>query len=222
MRPTHIDIEAQPVTTAPAAQLDDKKSPPSPTSPDGAVRFRQPGRSNTAKTYKPERLGGDWQPGQEPGIDVSAPSDGSLGPHSLAGLHEQCDITVVDFSQEDMRMYNYDNGSLSRFLDSPRPDWVQCRWISVNGLSWDVIKMLGKHKHLHRLAIEDMMNSSNRTKADWYSDHTYMVLPLQKLIHLHSPIHSDSDCSETEDAPQRPKKGKLLAFWKRNNRSQKA
>ncbi len=74
-----------------------------------------------------------------------------------------------------------------------------CRWISVNGLSWDVIKLLGNHKNLHRLAIEDLTNQKNRTKADWYSDHTYMVLPLQKLIHIHSDEDCESDCSEWED-----------------------
>ena len=216
IRPSHIDLEAQPVTVALPAHLDDKKSPQSPTSPDGSIRFRRPGRSNTAKTYNPGRLGGDWRPGQEPGIDVSAPPEGGLGQHSLAELHEQCDITVVDFSQEDMRMYHYQNDSLNQFLETPRPDWVQCRWISVNGLSWDVIQMLGKYKHLHRLAIEDMMSLKNRTKADWYSDHTYIVLPLQKLIHLHSQSDCESDCSEWEDAPHKPKKKKKRLFRKRN------
>lgn len=218
-RPTHIDLEAQPVGAAPTAQLDEKKSPQSPTSPDGSIRFRRPGRSNTAKTYNPERLGGSWRPGQEPGIDVSAPPEGAFGRQSLAALHAQCDITVVDFSQEDMRMYHYDNDSLCHFLDKPRPDWAPCRWINVNGLSWDVIQMLGKYKHLHRLAIEDMLNSRNRTKADWYSDHTYMVLPLQKLIHLHSQSDCDSDCSDWEDAPHKPQKKKKRSFWKRHRSS---
>lgn len=52
---------------------------------------------------------------------------------------------------------------------------------------------------MHRLAIEDLLNPKNRTKADWYSDHTYMVLPLQKLIHFHSDEHCDSDCEEWDD-----------------------
>ena len=221
IRPSNTDLEGQPETTAPVAHLDDQKSTKSPTSPDGSIRFRRPGRSNTAKTYNPGRLGGNWRPGQEPGIDVSAPHQGGPGRHSLAELHEQCDITVVDFSQEDMRMYHYDNDSLDQFLNSPRPDWVECRWISINGLSWDVIKMLGNYKHLHRLSIEDLMSPRNRTKADWYSDHTYMVLPLQKLIHLHSDSDCESDCSEWEDVPHKPKKRKKHPFWKRHKKSEK-
>lgn len=75
-------------------------------------------------------------------------------------------------------LHRLGNKSLEAFLEDPRPDWATCRWINVNGLSWDVIKMMGNDKGLHRLAIEDMMNPKNRTKADWYSDHTYSKPPI--------------------------------------------
>lgn len=80
---------------------------------------------------------------------------------------------VVDFSMDYIQLHRLSNKSLERFLQDQRPDWATCRWINVNGLSWDVIKLIGNDKGLHRLAIEDMMNTKNRTKADWYSDHTY-------------------------------------------------
>ena len=103
------------------------------------------------------------------------------------------------------------------FMDTPRPDWAVCRWINVNGLSWDVIKLLGNDKRLHRLAIEDLLNPKNRTKVDWYSDHTYIVLPLQKLIHFHSDTHCDSDCEEWDSddgltRKKKQKKGPLSSF----------
>lgn len=206
VKPTHHDIEAQ-FPMSPVTRSENKPRPNSPTE----SLFRRPMRSNTAKTYRPHQRGQDWRPGQEPGIDTSAPHGGH--PQSTAAeLHEQCDITVVDFSQEDMRMQCLDNRTLAPFLDIPRPDWVECRWISVNGLSWDVIKLLGNYKNLHRLAIEDLMNSRNRTKADWYSDHTYIVLPLQKLIHIHLDPDGDSVCSDwddkswPDDPPKKPKK----------------
>ena len=44
---------------------------------------------------------------------------------------------------------------------------------SVNGLSWDVIRMLGAKQKLHSLAIEDLVHTSNRTKADWYPEHVF-------------------------------------------------
>lgn len=82
-------------------------------------------------------------------------------------LSAPCDITVVDFSEDRLSIQKLDNETLNGFLNRPRPDWVKCRWINVNGLSWDVIQSLGQHKKLHRLAIEDMMNVKNRTKVEW-------------------------------------------------------
>lgn len=63
----------------------------------------------------------------------------------------------------------FNNDTLEPFLKDPQPKWVKCRWINVNGLSWDVIQVLGRHKNLHKLAIEDIMNTRNRTKAEWYA-----------------------------------------------------
>lgn len=80
---------------------------------------------------------------------------------------------IVDLSVDLIQLHRLTNKSLNSFLEEPRPDWAACRWINVNGLSWDVIKCLGNDKGLHGLAIEDMMNTRNRTKADWYSDHTF-------------------------------------------------
>lgn len=216
MRPSHIDLEAQSPKSPIQSQ---EKGYKQPISPIESVRFRRPNRSNTAKTYKPEIRGQDWHPGQEPGIDTSA-----THPHpSLApNLHAQCDITVVDFSVDDIRLSHLDNETLPDFMDKPRPDWAACRWINVNGLSWDVIKLLGNDKHLHRLAVEDLINPRNRTKADWYSDHTYIVLPLQKLIHFHSDTHCDSECEEwgSDDGMTRKrkqKKGLFSSFRRKKN-----
>ena len=137
-------------------------------------------------------------------------------------LYTQCEITVVDFSQDDIRLQNLDNETLPDFMDIPRPDWAVCRWINVNGLSWDVIKLLGNDKRLHRLAIEDLLNPKNRTKADWYSGHTYIVLPLQKLIHFHSDSDCDSDCDQWDSddgltRERKQKKGLLSSFRGREN-----
>lgn len=155
-------------------------------------------RSNTARSYNPEGFAQDvnWQPGTEPGIDPTKP----LPPYSSewasnvpGDLQRECEITVVDFSQHEMRQYELENDTLEQFLAQEREPWVQCRWINVNGLSWDVIKTLGNHKRLHRLAIEDVVHTTNRTKADWYSDHAFVVLTLQKLVKL------QEEKSEAED-----------------------
>jgi len=105
-----------------------------------------------------------WTPGAEPGVDPSKPDGGHA---SMPTLSAPSSITVVDFSQTEMTTRHLDNSNIAAFLKEPPPDWMKCRWINVNGLSWDVIQALGQHKKLHTLAIEDLMNTRNRTKADW-------------------------------------------------------
>jgi hypothetical protein len=106
-----------------------------------------------------------WKPGLEPGLDPVRSNNGSLG--SL--LDAKCNITVVDYSEDRIETKYLDNGTLPQWIESDRQgaDWVKCRWINVDGLSWDVIQALGRYKNLHKLAIEDLVNTENRTKADW-------------------------------------------------------
>lgn len=129
---------------------------------------RRRNRANTFKTIKEfdfdDFAEPGWHPGAEPGVDTSKPNHGHV-----MGLHAECQVTVVDFSQDDIATHELDNKQLAKFLDKPKPDWVKCRWINVNGLSWDVIQALGNYKNLHRLAVEDVMNTRNRTKVDWYA-----------------------------------------------------
>ncbi|KAH8899152.1 hypothetical protein GQ53DRAFT_677983 [Thozetella sp. PMI_491] len=114
-------------------------------------------------------------------------------------LSARCEITVVDFSREDLSIQHLDNDTLTPFLRREKPEWAKCRWINVNGLSWDVIQVLGQHKKLHKLAIEDIMNTRNRTKAEWFPTHAFMVLTLQKLVH--TVDDDDSECdSDNEDS----------------------
>jgi hypothetical protein len=134
--------------------------------PEPFLRRRQTragtNRSSTTVDFSPWRP--NWRPGQEPGLDPSKPNGGRP---QTPTLHEECQITVVDFSEDDIALHDLDNAKLIQFLDKKQAEWIKCRWINVNGLSWDVIQALGNHKKLHRLAIEDLINTNNRTKADW-------------------------------------------------------
>ncbi|KAL8800472.1 MAG: hypothetical protein Q9200_007232 [Gallowayella weberi] len=161
IRPTHIDLESQ----SPHVQYDGSPILKLPSSPAESIK-RRIHRSSTAKTYQPERRGRVWEPGQEPGIDPTQSHEGNEPSAAVPHLFEECEIKIVDFSIDSIQMHRMDNKSLGDFLETPRPEWAACRWINVNGLSWDVIKLLGNDKGLHRLAIEDMMNTKNRTKAD--------------------------------------------------------
>ena len=169
--PASTDLEAQrPISAA---------SSPGPPSPGGSSvdqTLRRPKRSRTAQVYQPQARGRSWTPGQEPGIDPNHPTSAQLA------LQARCEITVVEFSQDDIKLEHLNNDTLESFLHTPRNEEFTCRWINVNGISWDVISAIGKAKSFHRLAIEDMMNRKNRTKADWYSDHTYSGHRLPDLI----------------------------------------
>lgn len=179
--PAHLSVDTQlddqrrrgrsaTQTTATAAAPEELLSPDR-SSIDTTLR-RRITRSHTVKKYdeykSPTRP--HWEePGAEPGVDTQNDTD-ALKYHQL---HTLCGITVVDFSDERVECHELDNDSLEAFLQVPKEDWVACRWINVNGLSWDVIRMLGNHKQLHRLAIEDLMSDRGRTKVDWYSDQAF-------------------------------------------------
>ncbi|KAH3963122.1 hypothetical protein HBI75_206890 [Parastagonospora nodorum] len=204
--PAHLSVDTQlddqrrrgrsaTQTTATAAAPEELLSPDR-SSIDTTLR-RRITRSHTVKKYdeykSPTRP--HWEePGAEPGVDTQNDTD-ALKYHQL---HTLCGITVVDFSDERVECHELDNDSLEAFLEVPKEDWVACRWINVNGLSWDVIRMLGNHKQLHRLAIEDLMSDRGRTKVDWYSDQAFLLMTLSKLVR--TPVDdSDSSDSDSDD-----------------------
>lgn len=176
----HIQIDTNVASARPRAgshvsatlgSRDDNFSP-SRHSVDSTLR-RRPTRTNTVRRYhSPARHQFEPQfeePGAEPGIDTQKDDPTSDYSH----LHQHCEITVVDFSDSRCESVELHNDDLEEYLAKPQDPWVQCRWINVNGLSWDVIRMLGNHKQLHSLAIEDLMNTRGRTKADWYADQAF-------------------------------------------------
>jgi hypothetical protein len=158
--------------TATAAAPTNEVLSPDRASIDSATLRRRITRSHTVKKYdeykSPTRP--HWEePGAEPGVDTQNDEESAKYHH----LKVLCQITVVDFSDERVECHELDNDTLEDFLRLPKEEWVSCRWINVNGLSWDVIRMLGNHKQLHRLAIEDLMSDKGRTKVDWYSDQAF-------------------------------------------------
>lgn len=177
---THVDGQPQSrsrgrsatSTTATAAQpnIEEVLSPTYSRSSIDTTLRRRITRSNTVRHYQsPTRT--TWEePGAEPGVDVKDEEAAARFAH----LSQQCEITVVDFSAEKIQTYELDNDSLVEFVKRPKDDWVECRWVNVNGLDFDVISELTTHKQLHRLAIEDLMTGrEQRTKVDWYSDQAF-------------------------------------------------
>lgn len=170
----HYEVEAdsntglirQPTTSSHSATKPDTGMPHSPRSPRSPIR-RRVTRANTFKSiddfseFEHEK---GWHPGAEPGLDPFK-TDG--GRASLTKLSAACEITVVDFSQDNIHVTRLDNDRLGPFLKERQPSWAKCRWININGLSWDVVSTLGQYKQLHKLSVEDLLNTRNRTKTDW-------------------------------------------------------
>ncbi|KAI4960960.1 hypothetical protein J4E86_002587 [Alternaria arbusti] len=215
--PPHLTIETQfneqrsrgrsaTATTATAASTNREDIlSPDRFSVDSTLR-RRITRSHTVKHYQsPTRPYQHQEPGAEPGVDTKNETDGANYHH----LYARCQITVVDFSDEKVECHELDNDTLEDFLNYPKEDWVACRWINVNGLSWDVIRSLGNHKNLHRLAIEDLMSTQSRTKVDWYSDQAFLLLTLSKLVRTPMDEDSESDSdSDSDDSERRRHKAR--------------
>lgn len=104
--------------------------------------LRRRGRAETNTVYGAEEMGRTtgWAPGLEPGVDTSDPPPyvrDDTEHHDvrhLEQLHQQCEIMVVDYSQDHMNSQFLDNDNLKDFLAEPQEDWSQVRWINVNGL----------------------------------------------------------------------------------------
>lgn len=145
----------------------------------GRWRPTRPSVSWTVSQAGPRRLYHD-----APGTELR-----NRGAHheSISLLKDKvCSITAVDFSEQRVERQELDNHTLQAYLAKRRPDWSRCRWISVNGLSRDVINALSENKQLHRLAVEDMVHRRNRTKVDWYADHAFGVFDTNFLPSLSS------------------------------------
>jgi Mg2+ and Co2+ transporter CorA len=177
---------------------------------EGHMRHRRLERTNTMKTYDSEPENDVWQqPGAEPGIDVTLEDD-KVPPH-LINLIAPCEIQIVDFSETNISVRKASNDTLNDILELPKPDDTKCRWINVNGLSWDVIKLIGNRFRLHRLAIEDLIHTRSRTKVDWYNDQACVILTLQKLVRLHQ--HDDHEDCEAHGDMESSNGGVRGGWW---------
>lgn len=128
--------------------------------------------------------------GSEPGGDLT------VGSETSAGSTERCtkatEIRIIDYSDKEISQNEISSAkALQEFLQSqPKPEWAACRWIYVNGIDSDVLQCLGRNKNLHRLAMEDVLDTSTPTKVDWYDDHCFMEMTLQKLVYLQQDQHN--------------------------------
>lgn len=87
-------------------------------------------RSNTVRTHHPSAPDEPvWLPGAEPGVDTAASDDAV--PDEYTKIKAACEISIIDYSDVDVRNLQADNATLAEALERPRPDDLPCRWISV-------------------------------------------------------------------------------------------
>lgn len=153
--------------------------------------------------------------GAEPGIEPFTPDQ---KPPEAGDEHTiQSEIRVIDFSDQRVQQHHVPSASLRSFLEgNDKPEWASCRWIYVNGLDHSIVKTIGQLEKLHRLAIEDVLDTATPAKVDWYEDHCFMEMPLQKLVRRHVDEHSTEDAQDAQvvlrDAPQKRILSKNLAI----------
>ncbi|CAG8523613.1 3235_t:CDS:10 [Acaulospora morrowiae] len=125
-----------------------------------------------------------WSAGQDPGIDAYTAD---------SNIYTSCQIFCSDYSEEGQSKTELTNGTLSEFLRQERPKDSKVRWINVDGISWDVIKVLAIHYDLHPLSVEDIMQGSQRVKMDPYHNHIYVSLLLHILDEMDDLRNSGKD-----------------------------
>ncbi|KAG9191385.1 hypothetical protein G6011_09473 [Alternaria panax] len=110
---------------------------PDRCSVDSTTLRRRITRSHTVEHYQSStRPYQHQEPGAEPGVDTKNETDAANYHH----LYARRQITIVDFSDERVECHELGNDTLEDFVNYPKEDWVACRWINANGLSWDVIR----------------------------------------------------------------------------------
>ncbi len=76
-------------------------------------------------------------------------------------------VTVIDYAADQVEMHGVLD--FDAFLESHRPAWSTVRWINIDGLTnLTAIEALAKKYELHPLAVEDLLNTTTRPKADSY------------------------------------------------------
>jgi magnesium transporter len=76
-------------------------------------------------------------------------------------------VTVIDYAADQVEMHGVLD--FEAFLASHRPAWSTVRWINIDGLTnLKAIEALAKKYELHPLAVEDLLNTTTRPKADSY------------------------------------------------------
>lgn len=114
------------------------------------------------------------EPGSPPGIEAHI--------QSFSGIAvDDVQIEVYDYCQE--RIEHRAIEDIEAFLDEQRPEWANVRWINVTGLHPLVLSRLGRQYGLHSLALEDVLDVTQRPKIERFEEQNFLRLRTGSLEH---------------------------------------
>lgn len=108
-------------------------------------------------------------PGMAPGIEHDEIA-------SLPGGDEPAHITCIDYCPD--QLYVQEITCVEEFVAQHRPEWTAVRWICVDGMAdAHAIEVLATKYDLHPLAVEDMLQKTQRSKVEAYGgeDSSFMA-----------------------------------------------
>jgi len=89
-------------------------------------------------------------------------------------------ITVVDYDRSTLNVHHLTNTTLPTFL-TLNEKMTKCRWINVQGMSFDVVRDIANFYDIHPLAVEDMFHIPQRAKTDYYP-HFSKLLRIELIV----------------------------------------
>lgn len=92
-------------------------------------------------------------------------------------LRESVQLTLVTYDDQDLqRLELSDCDELIDRLQKKESDKRSVTWLTVCGLhEVSLLQRIGAHFHIHDLVLEDIANTEQRAKIDWYEDFLFLV-----------------------------------------------
>lgn len=86
-------------------------------------------------------------------------------------------------------VHQYDQENVAHFktndLEEVWQKWDDSKntWLDINGLNRaDQIEQIGNHFNIHKLVLEDLVNTDQRAKIDEYEDYIFLVLKAGNVV----------------------------------------
>jgi magnesium transporter len=118
------------------------------------------------------------RPGSRPGVDVDQLKE-------MAAGSKRVPITCIDYSEDRFEVRNITDADA--FIESRREPWVKVRWINVDGIDPGFLRALAIKYGLHPLAIEDVLDVTQRPKLESYTGqgglppHLFLIVRMLQL-----------------------------------------